>query len=147
MPHKVNPIDFENAEGNLKVSNAYASMFATELPRSRMQRDLSDSTLQRNIGMMLGHHHLALHSLRRGLGKLSVDTSVTNGELAAHPEVHGEAVQTVLRKHGVEGAYEQLKALTRGRSVSSEEMVAFIRGLPIPDEEREALASRVQIEE
>ena len=101
MPHKVNPIDFENAEGNLGLSNALFSHFAEKLPISRLQRDLSDSTVQRNIGSAFGYHLLALTSLQKGLSKVSVDRNAVARELEAHPEVIAEAIQMVLRKHGV----------------------------------------------
>ncbi|MDD4319428.1 MAG: adenylosuccinate lyase [Candidatus Peribacteraceae bacterium] len=135
MPHKVNPIDFENAEGNLGLANALFDHFAAKLPVSRLQRDLSDSTVQRNIGVAFGYHLLAVTSLRKGLGKLTLDRAVLKKELADHPEVVAEAVQTVLRKHGVEGAYEKLKALTRGEKVTREKFLDFIAKLPLPKEE------------
>lgn len=139
MPHKVNPIDFENAEGNFGLSNALFSHFAEKLPISRLQRDLSDSTVQRNIGIAFGYHFLAVQSLRKGLGKLSVNHSQIQRELDTHPEVAAEAIQMVLRKHGVSGAYEKLKALTRGEKVTKESLRAFINGLEIPKGERERL--------
>lgn len=139
MPHKVNPIDFENAEGNLGLSNALFMHFAEKLPVSRLQRDLSDSTVQRNIGVAFGYHILALHSLIRGLHKLSLDRMAVRHELEAHPEVIAEAIQTVLRKHGVTGAYEKLKKLTRGEKVTKEILWDYINDLPIPKGERERL--------
>ncbi|OGJ66985.1 adenylosuccinate lyase [Candidatus Peribacteria bacterium RIFCSPLOWO2_01_FULL_53_10] len=139
MPHKVNPIDFENAEGNLGVSTALFMHFAEKLPVSRLQRDLSDSTVQRNIGVAFGYHMLALHSLARGLGKLSLDRSAVRRELEAHPEVIAEAIQTVLRKHGAADAYEKLKKLTRGETVTKEILWDYIEALPIPRGERERL--------
>jgi adenylosuccinate lyase len=143
MPHKVNPIDFENAEGNLGLSNALFSHFAEKLPVSRLQRDLSDSTVQRSIGVAFGYHLLAVESFLRGLGKVTVDRTVLRRELAEHPEVVAEAIQTVLRKHGVEGAYEKLKALTRGEHVSAEAFVSYINGLQIPKQEKEKLRGMV----
>lgn len=140
MPHKVNPIDFENAEGNLGLSNALFSHFAEKLPISRLQRDLSDSTVQRNLGVAFGYHLLAVQSLIKGLGKIDVDRAVIQAELDAHPEVAAEAIQVVLRKHGVAGAYEKLKALTRGKRVTKESLKTFVDGLEIPREERERLA-------
>ena len=139
MPHKVNPIDFENAEGNLGVSTSLFMHFAEKLPVSRLQRDLSDSTVQRNIGVAFGYHMLALHSLARGLGKLSLDRGAVRRELEAHPEVIAEAIQTVLRKHGVAEAYEKLKKLTRGENVTKEILWDYINELPIPKGERERL--------
>lgn len=139
MPHKVNPIDFENAEGNFGLSNALFSHFAEKLPISRLQRDLSDSTVQRNIGVAFGYHLLAVQSLRKGLAKLSVNHSQIQRELDTHPEVVAEAIQMVLRKHGVDGAYEKLKALTRGEKVTKESLKQFIDTLEIPKGERERL--------
>ncbi len=144
MPHKVNPIDFENAEGNLGMANALFDHFASKLPISRLQRDLSDSTVQRNIGVAFGYHLLALHSLRRGLGKLSLDRNAVNKELEDHPEVVAEAIQTVLRKHGVSGAYEKLKALTRGEKITAAKLATFIEGLPLPKEEKKRLKTMVE---
>ncbi|MEI8230895.1 MAG: adenylosuccinate lyase [Candidatus Peregrinibacteria bacterium] len=141
MPHKVNPIDFENAEGNLGLANALFDHFATKLPISRLQRDLSDSTVQRNIGVAFGYHLLAISSLRKGLGKISLDPAVLKSELAAHPEVRAEAIQTVLRKHGIAGAYEKLKALTRGAKVTDCDLDTFIDSLPIPAGEKKQLKS------
>ncbi len=131
MPHKVNPIDFENAEGNLGLSSALFDHFALKLPVSRLQRDLSDSTVQRNIGVAFGYHSLSLASLKKGLSKLSVDTAMLKTELEAHPEVLTEMVQTVMRKNGISDAYEQMKALSRGKSVSLAELHAFVKGLKI----------------
>lgn len=139
MPHKVNPIDFENAEGNLGLATALFAHFAEKLPVSRLQRDLSDSTVQRSIGVAFGYHLLALVSLQRGFSKISMDRSAIRAELAAHPEVAAEAIQTVLRKKGVQGAYEKLKALTRGRSVSGKEFAGFIDLLPLSVHEKDRL--------
>jgi len=139
MPHKVNPIDFENAEGNLGLSSALFTHFAEKLPVSRLQRDLSDSTVQRNIGVAFGYHLLALRSLNKGMSKVTLDLKVVRKELDAHPEVIAEAIQTVLRKHGVSGAYEKLKKLTRGEKVTKEMLGDFIEELPIPKGERERL--------
>ncbi|OGJ60356.1 adenylosuccinate lyase [Candidatus Peribacteria bacterium RIFCSPLOWO2_01_FULL_51_18] len=131
MPHKVNPIDFENAEGNLGLSSALFDHFALKLPISRLQRDLSDSTVQRNIGVAFGYHLLSLQSLRKGLKKLSVDKEFISGELHLHPEVLGEAIQTVLRKNGVTDAYEKIKALTRGKRLSLEALESLVKNLDI----------------
>lgn len=139
MPHKVNPIDFENAEGNLGVSSALFAHFAEKLPISRLQRDLSDSTVQRNIGVAFGHHLLAIASLQKGLGKLSVDTKTLARELHDHPEVHAEAIQTVMRRHGHEDAYEQMKTLTRGEKVTVENLRKYIEKLRIPPKEKKRL--------
>jgi adenylosuccinate lyase len=143
MPHKVNPIDFENAEGNLGLSSALFSHFAEKLPISRLQRDLSDSTVQRNIGVAFGYHLLAVHSLAKGVGKLSVNRVAIRNELLAHPEVAAEAIQTVLRKNGVTGAYEKLKALTRGERVTAEKLHEFVLGLEISKAEKEKLLNIV----
>ncbi|PIQ76896.1 adenylosuccinate lyase [Candidatus Peregrinibacteria bacterium CG10_big_fil_rev_8_21_14_0_10_49_24] len=139
MPHKVNPIDFENAEGNLGLSNALFAHFAEKLPISRLQRDLSDSTVQRNIGSAFGYHTLAVASLCKGLGKITLNTSAVRRELRMHPEVLAEPIQMVLRKNGVEGAYEKLKALTRGETVTVEQILAFVEDLRIPESEKKRL--------
>lgn len=139
MPHKINPIDFENAEGNLGLSNALFSHFAEKLPISRLQRDLSDSTVQRNIGVAFGYHILAMKSLERGLAKLSVDKEAIKRELDAHPEVIAEAIQTILRKHRVPGAYEKLKALTRGERVTLAILKDFVLSLKLPKAEEKKL--------
>lgn len=139
MPHKVNPIDFENAEGNLGLSTALFSHFAEKLPVSRMQRDLSDSTVQRNIGVAFGYHLLAVQSILKGLSKIAADRPVIQAELENHPEVAAEAIQTILRKHGVSGAYEQLKKITRGEKVTRESLGKFVNSLRIPSEEKERL--------
>jgi len=139
MPHKVNPIDFENAEGNLGLSTALFSHFAEKLPVSRLQRDLSDSTVQRNIGVAFGYHVLAASSLLKGIGKLSVDRAALKRELDSHPEVLAEAIQILLRKHGVPGAYEQLKKLTRGAAVTRASLLAFVETLPLTRDEKRRL--------
>ncbi len=139
MPHKVNPIDFENAEGNVGLSNALFAHFAEKLPVSRLQRDLSDSTVQRSIGTAFGYHLLALRSLERGLKKLSVNKKMIQQELDLHPEVYAEAIQTVLRKHGVKGAYEKLKELTRGEKVTKRHLADFVETLTIPDTAKQGL--------
>lgn len=131
MPHKVNPIDFENAEGNLGLSSALFDHFAQKLPVSRLQRDLSDSTVQRNIGVAFGYHVLSLASLKKGLSKLSVDTAMLKTELEAHPEVLTETLQTVMRKNGIADAYEQMKALSRGKSISLADLRTFAGSLKI----------------
>ena len=139
MPHKVNPIDFENAEGNIGLANALFTHFAEKLTVSRLQRDLSDSTVQRNLGVAFGHHFLAVESLRKGLSKLSLDPSQIQRELDLHPEVAAEAIQTVLRKHGVDGAYEKLKELTRGERITKEQLKKFIEELSLSAAEKTRL--------
>jgi len=133
MPHKVNPIDFENAEGNLGVANALLRHFAEKLPISRLQRDLTDSTVLRNLGVAFGHTLLALESFARGLGKLDVDANVIVADLDDAWELLGEAVQTVMRRYGLPNPYEQLKALTRGQKITAERLRAFIADLPLPE--------------
>jgi adenylosuccinate lyase len=139
MPHKVNPIDFENAEGNLGVANALLGHLATKLPISRFQRDLSDSTVLRNIGSAFGYTLLAYRACARGLAKLTVDEARVRGDLDSHVEVLTEAVQTVMRRYGLTGGYENLKDLSRGRALTAEDLRAFIDGLALPPEARAAL--------
>ena len=139
MPHKVNPIDFENAEGNLGVANALLRHFAEKLPVSRWQRDLTDSTVLRNVGVGVGHCVLAYESFLKGLSKLEADAERLNADLEANWEVLAEAVQTVMRRHGVDEPYEKLKALTRGRRVDGEAMRKFIRELEIPNDAKARL--------
>jgi adenylosuccinate lyase len=133
MPHKVNPIDFENSEGNLGMANAMLMFFATKLPISRLQRDLSDSTVQRNFGSAFGYSLLAYASLMKGLGKVAVSETNIRQALAEHPEVIAEAIQTVLRREKVAMPYEKLKELTRGRAVTLEEFGKFIEALDVTD--------------
>jgi adenylosuccinate lyase len=132
MPHKVNPIDFENSEGNVGLANALLRHLAEKLPVSRWQRDLSDSTAQRNVGTALGHTLLAYASCERGLAKLQADPQRLAEDLDANWEVLAEAVQQVMRRYGVADAYEKLKALTRGRRLEHDELVRFVGSLPIP---------------
>jgi adenylosuccinate lyase len=139
MPHKVNPIDFENSEGNLGVANALLRHLSEKLPVSRWQRDLTDSTVLRNVGVALGHSLLGYSSLLRGLDKLEVDRARLAQDLDANWEVLAEPIQTVMRRYGVAGAYEKLKDLTRGARVSADAMAAFVRELPIPQEARDRL--------
>jgi adenylosuccinate lyase len=139
MPHKVNPIEFENAEGNFGIANALLEYFAAKLPISRWQRDLTDSTVLRNLATGLGHSLIAYDSCQRGLAKLEADTTRIAADLDASWEVLAEAVQTVMRRHGVTDAYEQLKALTRGRPVTREVLREFIESAPIPPAERRRL--------
>ena len=139
MPHKVNPIDFENSEGNLGVANALLRHLAEKLPVSRWQRDLSDSTAQRNVGVALGHTLLGYASCLRGLAKLEADRARLAADLEANWEVLSEAVQQVMRRHGVPEAYEKLKAISRGRRLERSELAAFIKALPIPAEAKKRL--------
>jgi adenylosuccinate lyase len=133
MPHKVNPIDFENSEGNLGVANALLRHLAEKLPLSRWQRDLTDSTVLRNLGVALGHAALGFTALRQGLAKLDVDPARICADLDANLEVLAEAIQTVMRRYDLPTPYEQLKALTRGRSgMTSEALAAFVDGLALP---------------
>jgi adenylosuccinate lyase len=140
MPHKVNPIDFENSEGNLGVANALLRHLSDKLPVSRWQRDLTDSTVLRNLGVALGHALLGWASLRQGLAKLDADPARLAADLEANWEVLAEPIQTVMRRYGVPKPYEQLKALTRGRSgITRESLHAFIDGLALPPEAKAAL--------
>lgn len=140
MPHKVNPIDFENSEGNLGLANALLRHLADKLPVSRWQRDLTDSTVLRNIGVALGHALLAYDSCLKGLGKIEADAKRLRHDLAESWEVLAEAVQTVLRRHGVAESYEKLKGLTRGRAgIEREALHAFIESLELPAEAKQAL--------
>jgi len=139
MPHKVNPIDFENAEGNLGLANALLDHFAAKLPISRWQRDLTDSTVLRNLGVAIAHTGIAFASLEKGLDKLQPDTGRMAADLDENWEVLAEPVQTVMRRYGIENPYEQLKALTRGRKVGEAAMHEFIAGLDLPAEARERL--------
>ncbi|MFM8546272.1 MAG: adenylosuccinate lyase [Betaproteobacteria bacterium] len=139
MPHKVNPIDFENSEGNLGLANALLRHLAEKLPVSRWQRDLTDSTVLRNMGVALGHSLLGFDACLRGLGKLEVDRERLASDLAANQEVLAEAIQTVMRRYGVANPYEKLKALTRGRSISAADLAALIDSLDIPEPARARL--------
>ncbi len=139
MPHKVNPIDFENSEGNLGIANALLGYFATKLPISRLQRDLSDSTVERNFGVALGHSLIGYKSAQKGLSKIAVNEQRAVEELENHPEVISEAIQTVLRREGAEMPYERLKELTRGRKPTMNDFRAFIDGLGVSPEVKEEL--------
>ncbi len=132
MPHKVNPIDFENSEGNLGLANALLAHFAEKLPVSRLQRDLSDSTVMRNLGVAVGHAMLAYQSLEAGLSKLELDEARLEEDLRAAWEVLAEAVQTVMRAHGIPDAYDRLKTFTRGRAIDEVALREFIASLPLP---------------
>jgi adenylosuccinate lyase len=133
MPHKVNPIDFENAEGNLGIANAVLAHLAAKLPVSRWQRDLTDSTVLRNLGVGLAHTLVALQSALKGIGKLEADPVRLAADLDANWEVLAEPIQTVMRRYGVEQPYEKLKALTRGRRISADALIDFVDTLDIPD--------------
>lgn len=139
MPHKVNPIDFENAEGNFGMANAMLGHFAEKLPISRWQRDLTDSTVQRNLGSAVAHILIALQSLLKGVGKLEVNSAVISADVSEAWEVLAEAVQTVMRRHGIPEPYEKLKALTRGQAVNKEILLGFIQTLDIPENEIQRL--------
>ena len=132
MPHKVNPIDFENAEGNLGLANAVLAHLAQKLPISRWQRDLTDSTVLRNLGTGIGHVLIALDSLKRGIGKLEVNTDAISADLENNWEVLAEPIQTVMRRYGVEQPYEKLKALTRGQKIDAQAVREFVEALEIP---------------
>lgn len=139
MPHKVNPIDFENAEGNLGLSTAMLSHFASKLPVSRWQRDLTDSTVQRNFGVAIAYLSIAIHSCLQGLGKLEADPAVIQKDIEQSWEVLGEAIQTVMRRYGIPEPYEKLKALTRGKQVTKELLHDFVKSLDIPDDAKQRL--------
>ena len=139
MPHKVNPIDFENGEGNLGIANALLAHLSEKLPVSRWQRDLSDSTVLRTLGLSIAHTSIAWQSVLRGLDKLEVDSQRMAEDLDGAWEVLAEAVQTVMRRYGIEQPYEKLKALTRGQKIDRETLQAFIKTLDIPEEARQRL--------
>ena len=140
MPHKINPIDFENAEGNFGIANALFDHMAMKLPVSRMQRDLSDSTVLRNVGVAFAHMQLAVNSVIRGTEKLEVDTAAMSNDLDGHVELLGEAVQTVMRRYGYTDAYEQIKGLSRGKKLNKDILHAFIGSLVnVPEEAKERL--------
>ena len=139
MPHKVNPIDFENAEGNFGIANVLLEHFAAKLPISRFQRDLTDSTVLRALGTAFGHALVGFDALLRGLDKLSVDPERLAADLDAAWEVLAEAVQTVMRRHGLPNPYEQLKALTRGQGIDAEAMHAFVESLDLPADAKQRL--------
>jgi adenylosuccinate lyase len=139
MPHKVNPIDFENAEGNLGLANALLRHLSEKLPISRWQRDLTDSTVLRNMGVALGYALLAYQSMGVGLDKLELNPEALADDLDVAWEVLAEPIQTVMRRYGVQGAYEQLKAVTRGKTVSAADLHGLIRSLDIPAEAKQRL--------
>ncbi|MCP4874349.1 MAG: adenylosuccinate lyase [Gammaproteobacteria bacterium] len=139
MPHKVNPIDFENAEGNLGIANALLAHLAQKLPISRWQRDLTDSTVLRNLGTGFGHVLIALDSLKRGIGKLEVNAATIAADLEQNWEVLAEPIQTVMRRYGIEQPYEKLKALTRGQKIDAEAVRKFVEALDIPESAKREL--------
>ncbi len=140
MPHKVNPIDFENGEGNLGLANAMLRFLSDKLPVSRWQRDLTDSTVLRNVGVGAAHSLIAWKSIERGLDRVDIDRAKLAEDLDANWELLAEPIQTVMRRYGVENAYEQLKSLTRGQRVNATSLRAFVDGLAIPDAAKDALS-------
>ena len=139
MPHKVNPIDFENAEGNLGLANAMFDHLSRKLPISRWQRDLTDSTVLRNLGVGAGYTEIAFSSLHKGIGKLDVNEASLAADLDNAWEVLAEPIQTVMRRYGLPEPYEQLKALTRGQTITQATIAEFIDGLDMPAEAKEQL--------
>jgi adenylosuccinate lyase len=139
MPHKVNPIDFENGEGNLGIANALMAHLAAKLPISRWQRDLTDSTVLRNLGVGFAHTSIALQSIQRGLSKLEANADAMHADLDANWEVLAEPIQTVMRRYGIEKPYEKLKELTRGQRITQTELQAFVDRLEIPESAKESL--------
>ena len=141
MPHKINPIQFENAEGNLGLANSILSHLSNKLPISRMQRDLTDSTTLRNQGIAMGYSYLACKNILKGLKRITVNKPEMKKELNNHWEVLSEAVQTVVRKSGSDNAYEQLKNMTQGQTVTSESIIDFVKLLRIPEEDKKRLSN------
>src|SRR5690606_22129822 len=139
MPHKVNPIDFENSEGNLGLANAVMRHLSEKLPISRWQLDLTDSTVLRNLGVGLGYSMVAYDSCLRGLSKLELNVAAIDADIDACWEVLAEPVQTVMRRYGLENPYEQLKALTRGKGITQEGLQGFIQGLDLPEDVKQSL--------
>jgi adenylosuccinate lyase len=139
MPHKVNPIDFENAEGNFGLASAVLTHLAQKLPISRWQRDLTDSTVLRNMGVSFGYTVLAFDSLQRGLDKLELNAAALDADLDAAWEVLAEPIQTVMRRYALPNPYERLKELTRGKAITRESIQAFIQTLELPQEEKDRL--------
>ncbi|HSW13316.1 MAG TPA: adenylosuccinate lyase [Solimonas sp.] len=139
MPHKVNPIDFENAEGNLGMGNAIMQHLAEKLPISRWQRDLTDSTVLRNLGVGIAHSLISYQAIGKGIGKLEGDAWKMSQDLEGNWEVLGEAIQTVMRRHGLPEPYEQLKRLTRGQKVGKEQLREFVKGLALPEADKQRL--------
>ena len=141
MPHKINPIQFENAEGNMGISNALLSFLSQKLPISRMQRDLTDSTTLRNQGTAIAHSYLSLKNIIKGLNRIEVIISQLNNELNDNQEVLAEAIQVILRKSGRQNAYETLKKLSRGKKINSKELTIFINSLNINRDDKKTLLS------
>jgi adenylosuccinate lyase len=139
MPHKVNPIDFENAEGNLGIANALFNHLSLKLPISRWQRDLTDSTVLRNLGVGFAHSLISYQSLLKGLNKLEVNAHVIEADLDSSWEVLAEPIQTVMRRYGIENPYEKLKELTRGKAITQQAFQEFIQTLEIPEDARDKL--------
>jgi adenylosuccinate lyase len=139
MPHKVNPIDFENSEGNLGIANAIFDHLGQKLPISRWQRDLTDSTVLRNLGVGVAHTMISLQATLKGLNKLEVNAQAMADDLDNNWEVLAEAIQTVMRRYGIEKPYEKLKELTRGRRVNKEIMQDFVDTLELPEEAKQTL--------
>mgnify|MGYP003147209668 FL=1 len=139
MPHKVNPIDFENGEGNLGLANAMMRFLADKLPISRWQRDLTDSTVLRNLGVGIAHQVIAFESITKGIGKLEADAWKIGQDLNDNWEVLGEAIQTVMRRYGLPEPYEQLKRLTRGQKIGRDDLRAFVKELDIPEDAKQRL--------
>jgi adenylosuccinate lyase len=139
MPHKVNPIDFENSEGNLGLANAIFTHLSQKLPISRWQRDLTDSTVLRNLGVGMAHSLIAYKAALKGIGKLEVNAQRLNEDLDNNWEVLAEPIQTVMRRYGIEKPYEKLKELTRGQSINQATMQEFIKTLDIPEDAKQRL--------
>ena len=139
MPHKVNPINFENSEGNLQISVALLNGITDKLGNSRLQRDLSDSTVERNMGVALAHGYLAVQETMKELKRLRINEARCRAELREHPELLAEPIQTILRREGFDNPYELLKEITRGKRVSFEDLQQFIRGLDVPTAVKEEL--------
>jgi adenylosuccinate lyase len=139
MPHKINPIDFENSEGNLGIANALFEFFSRKLPISRLQRDLSDSTVERSFGTAFGYSLLSYVMLQKGLSKISVNEKKIREDLNDHPEIITEAIQTILRREGIETPYEKLKELTRGKQVTLPDIHKFIETLKVSDKVKKEL--------
>ncbi|MBL4820136.1 MAG: adenylosuccinate lyase, partial [Gammaproteobacteria bacterium] len=139
MPHKVNPIDFENSEGNLGMANAVMQHLAEKLPISRWQRDLTDSTVLRNVGSGFAHSIIAYHSLVKGLGKLEINSDIISQDLEQRWEILAEPIQTVMRRYGIDQPYEKLKQLTRGQAITRDILASFIDNLEIPEAARSEL--------
>ena len=143
MPHKVNPIDFENAEGNLGIANAFCNHLAAKLPISRWQRDLSDSTVLRNLGVGIAHSLIAYDACLQGIGKLAVNRQVIDADINSAWEILAEPIQTIMRRYGIADAYEKLKTLTRGQSIEPVSLQKFIQELPLPAAEKTRLLNLV----